>query len=493
MQALISAFKEDPRYCRLLESVDGQKFPIHVWGLDRRVTPLMMEAVRKEGMRLIVTYDEKRARQIVEDCRFYNKEVYYYPAKDALFYYADIHGNTTARDRLEVFRHIIENDAITVVTCIDGLMDKIPALHNIADNVEHLKPGDTIELQRFSKRLAELGYEKNSMVEAPGQFSVRGGILDIFPLTEECPCRVELWGDDIDSIRSFDVESQRSIEQLQEVKIYPCCEMVLDQKRIDRGVKKLKEEHRQQAKWLKGEFRTEQYARLNSMVENVVEELSEFNSTMGLDSMVEYFYDDTVSFLDYFPEDTLIYVDEPEKTGRHAIVYTQEFAASMEGRLLGGYALPTQANVLYDGKQMIARLAAKKLIMLSEIYAKQPAWNENVNIRLDSKSLVSYNNSFEALMSDLLKWSKKQYKILILSPSATRGKRLVANLRENDIHSRFVTRETEKLAPGEIAVGVGRIETGYELSDAGLVVREIFSPQRNIRRKRDCQDTAEIR
>ena len=488
MQAIKAAFREDPRFEKLQEYIETGNYPLHVWGLDKRVAPLLMESVdRKTPVRLIVTYEEKRAREIVEDYRFYDREVFYYPAKDALFYYADVHSNATVKSRLEIFKKIAEGEPVTVVTTIEGLMDKIPALSHIVENVVTLSVEQSLDLKKFSRKLTTLGYEKVTMVETPGQFSVRGGIVDIYPLTEECPYRVELWGDDIESIRSFDVESQRSIEEVKTVRIYPSCEMVLDDGRIDKGLGLISKEHKAQAKKLKEEFRTEQYARLNKMVESVKEELKEFNSTMGLDSMVEYFYDDTVSFLDYIPKEADIFVDDPERVHRQAVVYTQEFATSMEGRLQGGYVLPTQANVLYDGKTIVGRLALRRTILLSEIYAKQLAWAEKENVMIATKGLVSYNNSFEALLKDIANWSKKKYKVIILSPSATRGKRIASDLRDNDVIAHFSEDREKTLKPGEIAVFRGRLETGFEVPECKLAViseADIFTSKELKKRKK---------
>ncbi len=488
MQAIKAAFREDSRFEKLQEYIEKGEYPLHVWGLDKRVSPMLMESIpRKNPARLIVTYEEKRAREIVEDYRFYDRDVFYYPAKDALFYYADVHSNATVKSRLEIFKRLAEGEQITVVTTIEGLMDKIPALSHIVENVITLNVEESLDIKDFSKKLTNLGYEKVTMVETPGQFSVRGGIVDIYPLTEECPYRVELWGDDIESIRSFDVESQRSIEEIKTVKIYPSCEMILDGKRIDKGIALMSKEHKTQAKKLKEEFRTEQYARLNKMVESVKEEIQEFNSTMGIDSMVEYFYDDTVSFLDYIPKDSDIFIDDPERVHRQAVVYTQEFAASMEGRLLGGYVLPTQANVLYDGKAIIGRLALRNTFLLSEIYAKQPAWKEKNNITIATKGLVSYNNSFEALLKDIAGWNKKKYKVIILSPSATRGKRIAGDLRDNDIIAHFSEDSEKVLKPGEIVVFRGRLETGFEIPECKLAViseADIFTSKELKKRKK---------
>lgn len=495
MQAMISAFKENPGFDKLVEQLNKHNFPIHVWGLDYNVAPLLMESAEaKKGTRLIVVADEKRARDMVRDFKFYDKNVYYYPAKDLLFYYADIHNNTTVKNRIEIFERLANGEPTTVVTTIEGLMDKLPPLEEVLNNNMTLAVGDTVDIKELSRKLTTLGYEKVTMVETAGQFSVRGGIVDIYPLTEECPYRVEFWGDDIESIRSFDVESQRSIEEVNYVLVCPSSEMVLTPERIQKGLDKIKKEYGTQADKLKKEFRTEQYARLGKMVETVEEELKEFNSTMGLDSMVEYFYDETVSFLDYFKEDAHIYVIEPDKVSRQATVYTQEFAASMEGRLEGGYVLPTQANVIYDGKQMVARLTLRKLVLISLLYLKQPLWKEQVSVGLSSKDIVSYNNSFETLMRDITRWRKNDYRIIIVSPSATRAKRLAANLRDNDIAASFTETAVGRLSPGQIITTVGRMEAGFEIPDSKLIViseGDIFTAKEIGRNKKKVKYAGE--
>lgn len=488
MQTMIDKFHQEPRFIKLQRAIDEQNGAVHVWGLDRRVTPLMMEAVaRQSNVRLIVTHDEKRARELVDDYRFYDRNVYYYPAKDVLFYYADVHSNTTVANRLEIFRHIIEQERITIVTTIEGLMDKIPPLSHLADNAVLIEAGKTVNLGQLKSKLITLGYEHTTMVEAKGQFSVRGGIIDIFPLTEECPYRIELWGDDVDSIRSFDVESQRSIEQVNDVLIYPSCEMVLTEERINQGLDKIRKEYKKQAAKLKAEFRTEQYARLGKLVKTIEDELYAFNSTMGIDSLVTYFYDDTVSFLDSIPKDAAIFIDDPERVQRQAMVYATEFAASMMGRLEGGYILPGQSDILFDGKEIVARLALRNPILVSELYTKQPAWKETKEIMFSSKSLVGYNNSFEQLMNDLKAWKKSGYAVIILSPSGTRGRRIAKDLRDNDVLATFTDDREKAIGKGEIVVCVGRMERGFELPESKLVViseGDIFTSKELKKRKK---------
>ncbi len=488
MQAIKNAFKEHQGYKQAKEAIDKGVFPINVWGIDGRVSPLIMDSLGENSrVKLIVTHSERRARQIEEDYRFYDRRVHYYPAKDLLFYYADIHGNATVKSRLDIFKEISSGNQLTIVTTIDGLMDKLPRMSHITGNVIEISQGQTVDIAKLSAQLVSLGYEKTSMVEETGQFSVRGGIIDIFPLTEECPYRVELWGDDVDSIRMFDVESQRSIETCNSINIYPAVEMSLTEDMIDKGLKKLQKEYDKQSKLLKEQFRTEQYARLKRMVENIKEELKEFNSTTGLDSLVEYFYDETVSFLDYIPEESFIFIDEPEKVYEKAITYTMHIEESMKDRLEGGYVLPTQANILYDGKAIVGRLAGRKCILMETLYKKAIAWGEKESVNINSRSIISYKDNINSLAKDIAGFRKKGYKTVILSPSGTRGKRLAGDLRDYDLEVYFSENTDRVMTPTEVMVTVGRIEAGFEIPEAKLIVigeGDIFTDKELKKRKR---------
>ncbi|MBE5932283.1 MAG: transcription-repair coupling factor [Lachnospiraceae bacterium] len=488
MQAIINAFKEHQGFKQAKEAIDNGKIPVNVWGLDGRVSPVLIQALGETSrVKLIVTHSERRARQIEEDFRFYDRRVYYYPAKDLLFYYADIHGNATVKSRLDIFKEISLGEPLTIVTTIDGLMDKLPKLSHIQGNVINLSQSQTIDIAKLSTQLVSQGYEKTGMVEETGQFSVRGGIIDIFPLTEECPYRIELWGDEIDSIRMFDVESQRSIEKCETMSIYPAVEMSLTDEMMKKGLKKIQKEYDVQSKLLKEQFRTEQYARLKRMVENIKEELKEFNSTTGLDSLVEYFYDETVSFLDYIPEDSYIFVDEPEKVYDKAVTYTMHIEESMKARLEGGYVLPTQANILFDGKAIIGRIASGKCILMESLYKKAISWNEKANVNINSRSIISYKNNITTLAKDIEVYKKKGYKAIILSPSATRGKRIAKDLRDYDIEVYFSENTDRTMTPTEVMVTVGRIEAGFEIPEAKLIVigeGDIFTDKELKKRKR---------
>ena len=168
------------------------------------------------GLNLIVAADDTKARELLEDWKLYDRKAMYYPAKDIIFYQADLNGNLITTERMCVLKELISNGknsgGLNIITTFDAFMEKLPGLGIIKDNIVTLNKADSIDLEDFTGSLIRSGYEKTAEVEAAGQFAVRGGIIDIFPLTDENPVRIELWGDDIDSVRAFDIVSQRSIE-----------------------------------------------------------------------------------------------------------------------------------------------------------------------------------------------------------------------------------------------------------------------------------------
>ena len=160
--------------------------------------------------KIIVTFHEQKAKELYEDYRFFDPAVVYYPAKDVLFYQSDIRGNLLTAERIQALRAIHEQDEVTVITTFDALMNTMAPAKQLWDSICRIAPEDTIDLEQMKDLLVCMGYEKEYQVESMGQFAIRGGILDIFPLTEDNPVRIEMWGDEVDTIRSFDVSGLRA-------------------------------------------------------------------------------------------------------------------------------------------------------------------------------------------------------------------------------------------------------------------------------------------
>ena len=226
MQALLAPLQELAEYGNIREAI---RKGLGVTALTGCVDSQKLHMIYGLGdgfrIKVIVTYSDLKAKELFEEYRFYDRNVMLYPAKDLIFFQADIHGNQLVKERVKVLRRLMEKKPVTIVTTYAALMS--PQVMWDADrDVIDVYKGSTLEESALSRRLVDMGYEKSYQVESPGQFSVRGGIIDIFDLTEENPYRIELWGDEVESIRSFDILSQRSIENLEGVSVFPATEFV---------------------------------------------------------------------------------------------------------------------------------------------------------------------------------------------------------------------------------------------------------------------------
>ena len=479
-------------YDNLVQALKSGKGPLQVTGtLDSQKVHLMYELGEASAFawKLVVTYDDTRAKEIYDDLRSFTSRVWLYPAKDLLFYSADIHGNLMARQRIAVLRRLMEDREGVVVTTMDGLMDHLLPLKYLREQSITVESGQVIDLDVWKERLIAMGYERVAQVDGMGQFSIRGGIVDIFPLTEEVPVRIELWDDEVDSIRTFDLESQRSVEQLENITIYPAAEVVLSGEQLAAGIRRLEKEEKTYEKALREQHKPEEAHRIHTIIGELRSGLDEGWRIGGLDAYIRYFCPDTVSFLEYFPQgESVIYLDEPARLKEKGETVELEFRESMVHRLEKGYLLPGQTELLYPAAEILARMQKPYAVMLTGLDQKLPGMKVNQKFSIDVKNVNSYQNSFEILIKDLTRWKKEGYRVILLSASRTRASRLASDLREYDLRAYCpdgregesgnaggegagsadtgnpgaVNTSVRKVRPGEILVTYGNLHRGFE-------------------------------
>ena len=202
---------------------------------------------------------------------------------------ADIHGSLIVSQRLKVIRRLLDNEPVTIITTLDALMDRVLPLEYIAGFLIDVEEGAMVELEAMKKLLIYMGFERVGQVESPGQFAIRGGIIDIYNMSDDSPYRIELWDNEVDSIRSFDVESQRSIERAEKMTIYPASEYVFKPKVIENGIKAIEKERDAVIKKLNKEGLGEAALHLNQVVAEVRENLEESFGQTNIDSFIPYF------------------------------------------------------------------------------------------------------------------------------------------------------------------------------------------------------------
>ena len=403
MQALISPLSELAEFGELYKIRKEKAGMIRVCGCVNSQKTHMMYAL-SDGCKykVIACPSESKAKQVYEEYRFLDGDTYLYPAKDLLFYQADLRSKELARQRMEVIEAVILKESITVVTSFDAFMDSLLPKKVIKDRVIRIAGDTAVDMDEMSLRLSEIGYDREEQVEGPGQFAVRGGILDIYPLTGELPVRIELWGDEVDSIRTFDVESQRSIENLAETVIYPAIE----------------------------------FPREN---------------------------EERVSFLEYFDrEDTLLFLDEPLRLLEKGQGVEEEFMEAQKKRIESGYEMSDMEARLFTAEEIVRRMNAYRSIGLMALEMRCKGFEVRETYNLQCKSVNPYNNSFDMLTQDLKRLKRNGYRVILLSGSRTRAKRLAEDLRDYNLSSFYSDDMKREVQPGEIMTVYGYVAEGYE-------------------------------
>lgn len=500
MQAFFQPLQELSSFEQLNTHVDYHPGVIMATGcIDAQKTHVVNGLKNREVTKILIAHDEQKAREFLAECQFFSRNAVYFPAKDFLFYQSDVRGNALTKERMMAYKAIFEQEAPVIVTTIDAVLERLIPPKVLAEARMFLEAGQELDLEETRKRLVQIGYEYNHQAEQPGQFAVRGGILDIFPLTEAAPYRVELWGDEIDSIRRFDPESQRSIESLEEVCIYPASEIVLEQEILDAGAKSIRKEYEKLHETYRKDMKTQEAFRLKEHVEFVLDQLTAGNSILGAETFVSYFYEEMVSLLDYpgaeNGKDPLIFLDEAIRCVEKMDTVAREFEESMKQRLERGYILPGQMKAQFLPEQIRGRLNRMGAVLLSTLDGKVPGFHVESTCSFRAHSVNSYNGSFELLTKDLKKYHSQGYRVILLSASRSRAARLADDLMNEGILVFYSENSDRVLQPGETMVLYGGLKRGFEYPDlkfAVLTEYDIFGGEKKKKKKRKLYEGERI-
>ncbi|RGH40894.1 MULTISPECIES: transcription-repair coupling factor [Clostridia] len=440
MNALLSPLKELADYEEIIKNRNRESGTIQITGcVNSQKTHLMYALSKGVKYNLVVFSNEEKAKQAYEEYKFLDENTYYYPARDLLFYHADIKGKYLQSQRMEVIRAILECDksaSITVITTMDAFLDGVIGPKEIETQKLTLLSGDVLEFGKVQEQLVKMGYERETQIESPGQFAVRGGILDVFPLTDELPVRIELWGDEIDSIRTFDAESQRSIENLEKVTIYPTGELITDETK-------------------------------------------------------------SVSFLEYFNrKESLLLLDEPIRLLEQAKEIESEYQKSRENRQEAGMEESADELLVFAVEEIIEKMNQYSSVAFTTLESKCGTFHVRRTYSLQTKGVNPYNNSFEMLTLDLKRLKRNGYRVILLSGSRTRARRLAEDLRDYELSSYYSETLEKEVQPGEILVTYGHVTEGYEYPMLKFVViseSDIFGRKKKKRKKKHSYEGQKIR
>ncbi|MFI3174189.1 MAG: transcription-repair coupling factor [Bacillota bacterium] len=488
MKGIIEPLKELESYQNMLQALLSKTTPILATGLMEVEKTHVAYALKEHTKKplVLLTYSEARGKSLQEDLQFFCKgHTHYYPAKDVLFYSADVHSKEMNRQRFQLLDHILKNEGSITIFSMEALLERYVPKEVFHSFIIKLEVGGTIDIEKLTMDCITMGYERVEQVESVGQFSIRGGIIDIFSITAEEAIRIELFDDEIDSIRVMDSETQRSIAKVDTAEIFPMRELVYHATQCEAVGKAILKDVEKAIVNMRKNVDTEAIERIEYYAKEDANRLIDDHNIQNIGNYITYFYDNTVSILDYFPENTLLILDDPERIHEHMELVIEEYTQSVQSRLLQGYLVKKQTEFLFPYADILQKIEGFDHVLFSGLSQRTPSFSPVVKVEFTMKTSLTFSNQMELFVDELILMKKRKYRIVILGGSGTKSKRLIEALRAYEIEAVYQEQLENMPERGVVNVIKGSLSKGFQYDMIQFVIfsaDQIFS-QKNSAKK----------
>ena len=421
----------------------------------------------------IITYNEMQAKKIVKDLAFFGEKVKLFPKRDVISFDYVAESKDTLFKRISVLNKLVKKDRKIIVTTIEAAMQKMITKENLYKNVMNLKVGDTFDLEQLKEKLVLLGYERYDLIEGKGQFSVRGGIVDI-ATSVNSGVRIEFWGDEIDSIRKFSLATQRTVSMLEEIEVFPAYEFLLADP-VDKVCERI-----------------EAKTYTKSVKEKVNEDVIQIRNGEFLTKIDKYFdcfYEETDTLLDYLEDECIIFIDEISKIKARAENITKDNTNLIKDLTEKNKIVPGILTEMKDYIKFSNSLQSKQAIYLEKQdvgFVDKQSMHAKRNGYSFSYREVFFRSSMDLLFQELQEAIKRGKQTVILGGSIENCKKLSNILLEKEIPNIYTDFLEDDITLGVVNITPGAFSTGFEFFDANLLVistEELFETK-NAKRKK---------
>ncbi len=466
-------------YEGIIKNLD--KTPMSVSGVVGPAQPQLIAAAAAEagGNALVVTYSDMEARSAASDLSLYADDVVVFPSKEYVFYNIETMGRANENARLSALDALSERKGVIAVASIDALMTYTADRTRFCRSVISLRPGDVRDPEKLVSELTEMGYKREDMIEGPGQFAARGGIIDVFTPNSELPCRIEFWDDEVDSIRTFDAYSQRAVENAESMRIIPVTEALFSEERRGEIILEL-------------ERRVKNAQRRKNVSEEYIQNLSadaeafrEQRRFPAMDKYVSLIYGRIPTLLDYFTAEDAAFVIDPKRISERMKTFLWERGEAVAELRLKNVIGDMKTEYYKDSAEIISQLSGMRMIALEILSHTKNDFKFRHLESFLTKTTVSFHGKLEYLFEDLSKWQRDGYTVAVLAATSGRAKNLCGVFNERGIRARIS--EDGSFERGETVVIRGSQSNGFEYPELKFALvseREIFESRRSKERRK---------
>lgn len=481
MSCFSKVLSDTPEYQSISISLKRHRLPMGVLGLSYIHKAHLIASMHDDFGRkaLVITPDEAHATRLVSDLADMGQNALLYPAKDFSFRTTEGQSREYEHIRLGVLGNMLEGNYDVVVCSVEAALQLTIPPEELKTNSIELKTGDSYKPKNLAAALLRAGYARSPQVDGQGQFALRGGILDFFPPSAALPFRVEFWGDSIDSVSSFDTETQRSTESTNKAKITPANEILCGE---NEAFSQLIEAHLQT---LKGRSHPKAKASL-------ITDIDRLRSGVRLASFDRYLplvYPKSASIFDY-ADDTLLFISESFAVKERASACEKLLTEEMKDYFDEGVLCKGLDRFTLAWPQILRIYEQRNTIYLDNLPRGSFDTPVNELITISARQLSPWNGSLALLLDDIRPLSAKNDHIsVIMAGSEKSARSLETDLQNEGIKSVLFTKPPAEFPKGVVSILPGGLSAGMEYPSAKFTLITYGSrsatQQTTVRRKKE--------
>lgn len=364
--------------------------------------------------------------------------------------------------RIKTIYALTNSKADVVCTCAEALLSYLPNRERFKNNILKIKIGERVDPSEIKEKLIDMGYKSESLVVGAGQFSSRGDIIDIFPINTSDPFRIEFFDIDVQSIKTFEVETQNTIKEVASVNICPATDIFLtndDVKKVEADLALLK----------KSKFDSrESESRFEDISSEIVNRLSLKDLGFTLDYIFPLIESSLSTIFDYLTDDFVVVIDEAKMVYDALANVEKEYNNRKKTLLLTGEVLPTKAKGILSLSNVIDLLQNTNLVVHQKITNANRFFAPELVFNFRTSALCKYVGNTTELINDINSWILDNYKIFLCAGSERDAVRLSRTLKSNDVD--LVVDRRATLTQNSSAILPYEFTTGFCLPDQKIVV-----------------------
>jgi transcription-repair coupling factor (superfamily II helicase) len=477
MNTILGELGKSAKFVDLLKQIENKTSPIAISGLTDVGMIQIGTAIHEFGKKPIcfVTYNEIQAKKLYEDIKYFTDNVVLFPKKEIVTYDYIAESKELPYERIEALNEIRTKRNLIVVTTIEAVIQKVPSQKFLYANELKFKVGESYSLDDIKQKLVKLGYVRCDLIEGRGQFSIRGGIVDV-ATNETTGVRIEFWGDEVDSIRNFNITTQRSINTLEKATIYPAHEYILENS-IENICKKIE--------------KIENNIKQKEIIEEDIEQIKAGNYISKIDKYFDCFYENQETVLDYLTSNYCIFLEEIGKIKQRATNIAIDNNNLIKVLVEKEKVVPDAIANLLTYEDIEETLKNKQIVYIEKHDIQNKIATEKY--KFEYREVNYYKSDIENLLEDLAKAINQKKKIYMLVSTKEKAKKLQSLLNEKEIINKIEEKLNQtiivKANESIVTITIGTLSAGFEAYDLGELVISADSIIDGEKRKRKVTST----